>query len=200
MGRKKSYDREELLQGAMEIFRESGFAGTSTQMLVEGLGVNRFGLYAEFKNKQNLFDEVLERYNDQNVSKNFGPLESPEAGINEIVSLFKFFATARKGPVAGRGCLLCNTAVEFGEQDPSGNQFVQKYFKRISQAFSNALSNARDNAELRSEIRIAEEADFLTSTTLGLFVMIRAKAPPKVVQNAANMAIQRVGNLVSNVA
>lgn len=45
MGRKKSYDREALVGKAMEIFREHGFAGTSAETLVEGLGVNRFSLY-----------------------------------------------------------------------------------------------------------------------------------------------------------
>ena len=59
MGRKKSYDREELVAKAMEIFRDHGFASTSTQMLVEGLGVNRYSLYAEFGSKQALFDEAV---------------------------------------------------------------------------------------------------------------------------------------------
>jgi AcrR family transcriptional regulator len=36
MGRKKKYDRDTLIEQAMELFRDHGFAGTSTQMLVEG--------------------------------------------------------------------------------------------------------------------------------------------------------------------
>ena len=44
MGRKKTYDRDVLIGKAMELFRDHGFAGTSTQMLVEGLGVNRYSL------------------------------------------------------------------------------------------------------------------------------------------------------------
>ena len=84
MGRRKTYDRDVLIEKSMEIFRDHGFAGTSTQMLVEQLGVNRFSLYAEFGSKQALFDAALERYDDVVIERNFGPLETPAAGIDEI--------------------------------------------------------------------------------------------------------------------
>ena len=84
MGRKKQYDRDDLIGKAMEIFRDHGFAGTSTQMLVDGLGVNRFSLYAEFGSKQALFDAALERYDNEVIERSYGPLEAPGAGIDEI--------------------------------------------------------------------------------------------------------------------
>lgn len=195
MGRKKHYNRDELIKKATAIFREHGFAGTSSQMLVDGLGVNRFSLYAEFENKQALFDAALEYYNNTAVERNFGPLETPTAKIKEIRILLEFFASASKGPSSGRGCLLCNTAVEFGPTDPNGSEFVQRYFKRISKAFYKALSNSRNKGLLRDTVTLKKEADFFTATTLGLFVMIRAKAPKKVIENAAKMAIAHLEGL-----
>ena len=197
MGRKKNYDRDILIERAMELFRDHGFAGTSTQMLVEGLGVNRFSLYAEFGNKQKLFDAALERYNEEVIERNFSPLEAPTAGLGDIRALLEFFASARQGPASGRGCLLCNTAVEFGSADPSGAAFVQRYFKRLSHAFYQALNNARSKGELRGEVALQDEADFLTASTLGLFVMIRAEAPTSIVENAAHMAIEHLNGLCS---
>ena len=46
-----------------------------------------FSLYAEFENKQKLFDAALDRYNQKVVELNFGPLEAPDAGIEEVRSL-----------------------------------------------------------------------------------------------------------------
>lgn len=195
MGRSKNYDRDTLIDKAVEIFRDHGFAGTSTQMLVEALGVNRFSLYAEFENKQKLFDTVVERYNQTVTERNFGPLETAEAGIDEVRALLEFFASAGKGPAMGRGCLLCNTAVEFGPEDPSGTGFVQKYFGRLSKAFYKALNNADKNNVLHSSVDLKKEADFLTASSLGLFVMIRAKAPPAIIKNAAEMAIEHLERL-----
>lgn len=195
MGRSKNYDRDTLIDKAVEIFRDHGFAGTSTQMLVEALGVNRFSLYAEFENKQKLFDTVVERYNQTVTERNFGPLETAEAGIDEVRALLEFFASAGKGPAMGRGCLLCNTAVEFGPEDPGGTGFVQKYFGRLSKAFYKALNNADKNNVLHSSVALKKEADFLTASSLGLFVMIRAKAPPIIIKNAAEMAIEHLERL-----
>jgi TetR/AcrR family transcriptional repressor of nem operon len=195
MGRKKRYDRDILIGKAMEIFRDHGFAGTSTQMLVERLGINRFSLYAEFGSKQGLFDAALERYDEEVVGRNFGPLEARSAGISEVRALLEFYASTAKGPASGRGCLLCNTAVEFGPEDPSGAGYVQQYFKRLSKAFCTALENAHRRGELRRLVDPREEADFLTASVLGMFVLLRAKAPPMVIENAAQMAIEHLEGL-----
>ena len=77
MGRKKHYNRELLTEKAMEIFRDHGFAGTSAEMLVQGLGVNRYSLYSEFGSKQGFFDAALQHYDEEIVEWNFGPLEAP---------------------------------------------------------------------------------------------------------------------------
>jgi TetR/AcrR family transcriptional repressor of nem operon len=195
MGRKKNYNRDTLIKNAMEIFRDNGFNGTSAQMLVEGLGVNRFSIYAEFDNKQGLFEAALQRYDEEVIDRNFGPLETPKAGIDEIRALLEFYALASKGPAAGRGCLLCNTAVEFGPVDPGGAGFVQRYFERLSRAFYVALNNAHNRGELQNSVIPREEADFFTASVLGLFVMIRAKAPPTFIENAAKIAIDYLEGL-----
>ncbi len=195
MGRKKNYNRDLLIEKAMEIFRDHGFARTTTQMLFEWLGVNRFILYAEFGNKQKLFEAALERYNKEVVEQKFGPLKAPTAGVEDIRALLEFYASAGKGPASGRGCLLCNTAVESGPLDPSGTEFVQRYFKYLSNAFYRALNNARRAGELRNSVALKKEADFFTASTLGLFVMIRAKAPPVMIKNAAKMTIEHLEGL-----
>ena len=195
MGRKKNYDRDTLVEKAVELFRDHGFAGTSTQMLVEELGINRFSLYSEFGNKQALFDAALVRYDKQVVERNFGPLETPTAGVEEIRALLEFYASASSVPAWGRGCLLCNTAVEFGPEDPSDAEFVQQYFKRLSNAFYKALNNAHSKGVLRHSVVPKEEADFFTASTLGLYVLLRAKAPPAVIENAAGMAIKHLDGL-----
>lgn len=195
MGRKKRYDRDVLIQRAVDIFRDHGFAGTSAEMLVEGLGVNRFTIYAEFGSKQGLFDSALQRYDQLVVERNFGPLELPEAGIDDVRSLLEFFGTASDAPAWGRGCLLCNTAVEFGPTDPSDNGLVQNYFERLSNAFANALKNAIQTDDLPRSVDPSREAHFFTASVLGLFVMLRAKAPPRAIEGAANAALAHLTNL-----
>lgn len=192
MGRRKTHSRDELLAKAMEVFREHGFAGTSADMLVEQIGVTRYSLYSDFGNMQGLFEAALERYNDEVIDVRFGPLEQPEAGLTEVRSVLEFYGTAANGPAAGRGCLLCNTAVEFGPNDPTGSRAIQRYFERLSGAFRNALGNAQREGQLGGAVDTVREADFLTSIVLGMFVMIRANAPSLTIEHAAATAKERI--------
>lgn len=166
-------------------------------MLVEQIGVSRYSIYADFGNMQGLFEAALERYNDELIDLRFGPLERSDAGLSEVLSLLDYYGSAGNGPAAGRGCLLCNTAVEFGPNDPTGSAAVQRYFERLSGAFSNALGNARARGELDQSVDPAKEAGFLTATVLGVFVMLRANAPREAIENAAGSAIAHLEGLAA---
>jgi len=195
MGRKKSYDRDVLIAKAMDLFREHGFGGTSTEMLVAKLGVNRYSIYAEFGSKQALFDAALERYEQEVIDKSFGPLRARDAGLAEIRQLFEFYAAAAHGPASGKGCLLCNTAVELGTSDPGGGGHVQKYFTSLTTSFAVALLNTHQARALASDLDIRQEAHFLTASALGIFVMLRAKAAPEMIESAASVIIRHLDGL-----
>ena len=197
MGRTRTHSKDQLLAKAMQIFREHGFAGTSADMLVDRIGVSRYSLYSDFGSKQGLFDAALERYNDEIIGLRFGPLERSDAGMSEVAAVLDFFGSAGNGPAAGSGCLLCNTAVEFGPGDPIGSRAVQRYFQRLSGAFRNALGNAERGGQLMPGVDTGKEADLLTSVVLGLFVMIRANAPTTIIEHAAASAKERIAALAS---
>ena len=52
MGRPKSFSREEVLEKAMPVFWKHGFADTSLQELEQATGVNKSGLYTEFRGRK----------------------------------------------------------------------------------------------------------------------------------------------------
>ena len=62
MGRPKQFNREGVLDRAIPVFWKQGFANTTVQHLEEATGVNKSGLYSEFKDKEDLFLASLERY------------------------------------------------------------------------------------------------------------------------------------------
>lgn len=195
MGRPKRYDRDDLIAKAGELFRDHGYAGTSTAMLLERLKVNRRSLYAEFGDKQALFDACLGRYDETNLLRNFGPLETKDAGLAEIRSLLKSFEGPASGSASGRGCFLCNTAVEWGPHDPSGQDFVGRYFRRISRAFGGALKNAQERGSIGAGVNTVEESRVLTALILGVFVMLRARAPAASIKAACRGASRHVQSL-----
>jgi len=62
MGRPRQFNREGVLDRAIPVFWKHGFANTTVQHLEEATGVNKSGLYSEFKDKEDLFLASLERY------------------------------------------------------------------------------------------------------------------------------------------
>lgn len=64
MGRNKCFDRNEVLDLAIQLFWKKGFADTSLSDLEKTTGVNKSGLYSEFKDKDDIFFESIKRYQD----------------------------------------------------------------------------------------------------------------------------------------
>ena len=188
MGRTKQYDRTELLDRAVELFRRQGFNGTSTAELVDELGVNRKTMYSEFGSKQDLFEATLEHYDRNHLTRVIGPLEAPDAGADDIRSAFAGYARASEGWASGKGCLMCNTAVERGALDPGSGRFVEGYLSRLDGAFRNALGNAQRDGDLAASADIDELAAYFTTALIGVAASIRAEAPPDQVHAACRIA------------
>ena len=188
MGRAKQYDRTELLDRAVELFRRQGFNGTSTAELVAELGVNRKSMYAEFGSTQDLFEATLEHYNHNHLSRVLAPLEAPDAGVEAIREAFAGYASASEGWFHGRGCLMCNTAVERGAIDPASGRFVAAYLERITQAFRNTLENGKRTGDLDETADPDELAAFFTTALIGVAACIRAEAPSEQVHAACRVA------------
>src|SRR5258708_39143454 len=62
MGRPKNFSREQVLEKAMPVFWKHGFADTSLQELERATGVNKSGLYTEFRDKEDIFVAWLRPY------------------------------------------------------------------------------------------------------------------------------------------
>ncbi len=55
--------RNEILDAAEELFDKKGFDGTSTNDILEKVGIARGTLYYHFKSKEDIMDALIERYN-----------------------------------------------------------------------------------------------------------------------------------------
>jgi TetR/AcrR family transcriptional regulator, copper-responsive repressor len=108
MGRPRSFSREEVLEKAMPVFWKHGFADTSLQDLERATGVNKSGLYAEFRDKEDLFVECLRHYLESQEKR--GLLSKEPLGWNNVENFLK------NGPLSKgdqQGCFSVNSMREF---------------------------------------------------------------------------------------
>ena len=187
MSRTKQYDRAELLDRAVELFRRQGYNGTSTAELVAELGVNRKSMYSEFGSKQGLFEAALEHYDDQHLTRVLRRLETPDAGLEAIGRALRGYATASEGWFNGRGCLLANTAVERAAVDPASGRHVAAYLERLRRAFNGALENGRRDGDIDPGAVLDQLAAYFTTALVGVAACIRAEAPAEQVRAACDV-------------
>lgn len=194
MGRKKGYEREELISSAFNVFHRLGYQGSTTEVLVRELGVNRNSVYSEFGSKEGLFSDALLHYDNLMVSQVFGPLEKPSATLVEVEELFHLFASSAV-PLAGLGCLMCNTIAELGDTNSGLTPFISDYYERLQRAFSNALHGAIRVGQIPSDVDVDAEARFLTACCHGISLMVRSGIHESAPQQAVKGALRHLNYL-----
>src|SRR5580692_2723851 len=107
MGRPKSFSREEVLEKAMPVFWKHGFADTSLQDLERATGVNRSGLYTEFRDKEDLFVACLRHYLESQDKR--GLLTKEPLGWKNVETFLK------SGPLNKREQRGCFAMMSMGE-------------------------------------------------------------------------------------
>jgi AcrR family transcriptional regulator len=108
MGRPKNFSREEVLEKAMPVFWKHGFADTSLQDLERATGVNKSGLYTEFRDKEDLFLACLRHYLESQGKR--GLLTKEPLGWKNIETFLN------NGPLnkgQQQGCFAINSMREF---------------------------------------------------------------------------------------
>ena len=195
MRRHKNYERETIAQKAMEVFWREGYHGTSTQALVDAMGVNRFSVYAEFGNKQNLYEAALAAYDKEVVNAHFQALESAQAGLSDIEDMLQGLTEAAGQPGSELGCFMCNCATERAPYDPGSQGFVHRHVERISAALANALAHAQQAQQIRADVDVTQQGQFLATLLLGVFVLLRAQVSVDVVRASAQTALQHLRQL-----
>jgi TetR/AcrR family transcriptional regulator, transcriptional repressor for nem operon len=108
MGRKRTFDERHLLDALVQVFRKHGYAATSYSQLEKETGLQAGSLYNAFGSKEELFEKALEHYIDSIVRRNLALFVEPSAGLSGIK--FLFLASL----IEPLGCLLTNSAIEFG--------------------------------------------------------------------------------------
>jgi len=87
-GRPRSFDRGKALERAMHLFWRQGYEATSVSDLTRAMGINPPSLYAAFGDKEHLYLEALERYQQrrlESVSKWFDEEPTAKAAMHRLL-------------------------------------------------------------------------------------------------------------------
>jgi AcrR family transcriptional regulator len=150
MGRPRQFDRTDVLEKAMPLFWKQGYARTGLQDLEKATGVNKSGLYSEFKDKEDLFLASLRYYYETRRGR---PLLSVEPlGWDNIENFLKVVTQ----PCAGgqKGCFGVSSMRELGHLPKEANDIITGSRADLKRQFKKniAAAGAPAAAELLSEL------------------------------------------------
>ena len=194
MPRPKSFDRDEVLEQAMNLFWDSGYRATSIQDLENHLGINRVSLYREFGSKHDLFLAALDKYSDEVMSSGLALLTSSSDGL---ASIQRFFEMTLEALEEGdwRSCLMSNSASELARHDRDTARRTEQNLARVEGAFLSALTRARGLGELASDADLSSVAQYLTTLQLGLGLVGKATADRTRLRNTVDVVLRHLKSL-----
>jgi TetR/AcrR family transcriptional repressor of nem operon len=174
IGRPLAFDPDAALQAAMEVFWSKGYEAASLQDLLQAMTLSKSSLYQTFGSKQELFARCFVRYCDWRASRMRARLAQCGSGWAFIEETFAQVAEGADRGLEGRGCLLMNTASEFGQRDPLVAELVAAGVARFAEVFREAVGRAQREGAIPAERDAQALAEYLVTSMSGLRTMVKA--------------------------
>lgn len=178
MARIKEFDRDKALESAVGVFRQDGFDGTSTEMLVKAMKIGRQSLYDTFGDKWTLYRLAVERYASAETDAHIRELRSDGRAINGISAMMD------------RTCLSVNSICEFGLSRPDLTEVHLAADHRLRHAARECISQAQGAGDLNQSVSPDAVIDFLIASIAGIRIAARGGAGPDVLRSLARLALR----------
>jgi AcrR family transcriptional regulator len=188
MARPRSFDPDEALDLARDVFWRKGFQGTSLDDVTAATGLAKPSLYAAFGDKNALFLKVLDRYHERIVANaerilNEGP--SARDAIERWLTGFIPFCSGVKG---SRGCLSVNTAGDGASDHKEVCKRIGRFNRKLEQLLSKRLR--ADRTQFSDGFDPESTAHTIMAIYLGLMVMAKDAPDAARVRATLNQAMR----------
>ncbi|MHB8886105.1 MAG: TetR/AcrR family transcriptional regulator [Methylovirgula sp.] len=189
-GRPRTFDRDEALRVALDLFWRQGFEGTSTTQLTAILDITQTSLYAAFGSKEELFHEALALYRTHYTAFLWAHLSdanlSARAAVGAaLLAAAEQFTDASHAP----GCMI----VLSGLQVLPHSRELLNIFTELRRAGQEAvrlrLETARDAGELPTSANTEILAAYFAAMIQGMAVQAKDGAPSEVLKHLAQLAM-----------
>jgi AcrR family transcriptional regulator len=145
MGRPKKFNREGVLEKALPVFWRRGFADASLHELEVATGVNKSGIYSEFKDKEDLFTQSV-RYYLESLEKK-GLLTAEPLGWNNIERFLKMGPCTIEGQ---KGCFAVSSMREFAILPPEAVGIITQSRGKLKQLIAKNIQVERPKMDANS--------------------------------------------------
>ncbi|WP_394245336.1 TetR/AcrR family transcriptional regulator [Vibrio astriarenae] len=168
MAKPAQFDRQDVVEKAMNLYWEKGFHATSMRNLQEVIDMRPGSIYAAFGSKEGLFSEALDNYVQRGVSKlhdyrvNF---DSPMSALRAFVKS-QVIGSVTRAPSGI--CMLAKTVSELTDEHSELLDQARQALKTMEQEFAKVIVEAQDQGEVSKEKEAMSLASYIQVQIAGL--------------------------------
>lgn len=179
MARTKSFNKEDVVERAMNLFWKQGYHATSMQDIVKHVGLNRSSLYESFEGKKDLFDQSLDNYcriNREGVKTMLGNETSVKAGIRNL--LHSSVACTLEDEER-KGCFVVNSTTELVPDDEVLLKALSRNRVLFEKVFLGFMKKGVESGEIAPDKDIKTLSGLIYTLFSGLNVIAKLEKSPK---------------------
>lgn len=170
LGRPIQFDPDVAVAKAIDVFWANGYDATSTASLMEAMSLSKSSLYQTFGSKHELFMRCLHDYSSQNHAYLRRELDEAKSAKGFLIDFFRNAISGNRKDNM-RGCLLVNTACEFGISNKSTADFIKTEVSRMADLFQDVIGQAQADGEIAADKNAKHLADSLMVSLYGIRVL-----------------------------
>ncbi|WP_036215910.1 TetR/AcrR family transcriptional regulator [Lysinibacillus sphaericus] len=159
--------RRHIVLKSAELFNQKGYAGCSINDIMEATGLQKGGIYRNFKSKDEIAIEAFE-YAIDTVSQHFSEaIRNANTTLEKVGAFFNVYEDVINNPPIKGGCPLLNTAVDSDDTNLLLREKALGVFYTFLNMIEGILEEGIQNEELKPDINTEEVASFIVATLEG---------------------------------
>lgn len=191
MPRSRQFDTQTALRAAARAFWRHGYAGTSTETLLDEMKIGRQSLYNAFGDKRQLYLDALRLYSTESVAAHVARMEGPAAPLDGLRELLRGLAVDDDDARA-RGCFGVAATVEFGCTDEAILAATRDPAAHLHARIAARLSEAVADGSLAADLDVEASAGLVEQQMTALQVAARGGASVSAMRAAADFTIDHL--------
>lgn len=162
MARPITFDPDEALDQALEVFWTRGYHDTSVEDIVQASGLNRHSLYARYGSKLGLLRAVTTRYREQARQRIEALLDSSGAAPDQVAALLALRDNGVDdpifGPVETRGCFMERIGKELRHTHPEFHDGFREFAADVERHLARVIQRGQERGEVAAQRSASELA------------------------------------------
>lgn len=193
MARPRQFDRDTVLDRAMQQFWRHGYAGTSVDDLLTELGLARASMYRTFGSKAEFYGQALHRYR-QSEHERFARCAAPgRSGLDAIAAVFALLVEQSCDEARPPGCFVVAATAERVPTDPDTSEQVAEQLVALESLFASLLRRAVADGDLAADHDVRRSARLLTTAFLGLRTVATARPDREILDDTVGAILDTLG-------